>query len=68
MLPNGDLYCGCIGTETGKGNSEEVDNCYLSKIPTIVFSNDNATKWEAREVCDGPSVVPALSLQPSGED
>lgn len=57
VLFNGDFYCGCIGIEIGKGNLEEVDNCYLLKIFIIVFSNDNVIKWEVREVCDGFSVV-----------
>lgn len=30
-----------VGMETGKGNSEAVDNCHLSKSLKIVFNNES---------------------------
>lgn len=47
--------------ETGRGNSEVVDNCHLSKSSKIVFDNGNVRQWEAGAGCDGLCVVPVLS-------
>lgn len=40
MVPNEDHPVAPVKTEIGKGNSEEVDNCHLSKSPKIVFNDD----------------------------
>lgn len=51
-----------VRNETGKGNLEAVENCHLTKSPKILFNNDTVRQQETRAGCDGPCVVPVLSL------